>query len=134
MQFLYFQMHRIETSDEKEAVTRLMGETLKRMEQISRRKSFQLENIFSGGTTRSPTAYGSCSVVTDSESQHNWCRRTDLCVRKFSQNQCWLMWIFNYNCNYNYNQLIPSYVFLWLCALKHRLNIFVIFICTYMYT
>ena len=47
-------MHRIETSDEKRAVTSLMGEALKRMEQISKRKSFQLENIFSGGTTRSP--------------------------------------------------------------------------------
>ena len=64
---LYFQMHRIETSDDKTVVTRLMGETLKRMEQMSRRKSFQLENVFSGGTTRSPRANGSGPVVADSE-------------------------------------------------------------------
>ena len=48
----FFQHHNINTLEKKNLVRRQLGDVLKRMPQIEKRKIFQVERIMEGGTTR----------------------------------------------------------------------------------
>lgn len=58
---LLFQLHEISTAQQMAKLSWLLGETLKRMPQLEKRKESKMETVMSGGTSRGETSRGETS-------------------------------------------------------------------------